>query len=101
QNKTFFCSTDDLSVGGLRFCVHTHVPVGAKLELNVALTNPVASFKHVGRVVWVREVQQENPFAVGVQFTESAPEVLLKWKGLMERKITALQPAPKKITPSA
>ena len=39
EGRTFFCVTRDLSVGGLRFCVHTEVPLESMLELRVEISN--------------------------------------------------------------
>ena len=85
--KTFFCSTDDISSEGLRFCVHTLVPVGSMLELRVAFSIPPRAFTHIGRVVWEKEVDGSNPFAIGVKFTETARAEMLNWKDLVSVRI--------------
>ncbi len=35
ESRNYFCLTRDLSAGGLRFCVHSRVPVGTILKLEI------------------------------------------------------------------
>ena len=52
--------TRDLSVGGLRFCVHTEVPLESMLELRVEISNANEIYVHEGRVAWLGEVEMEG-----------------------------------------
>jgi c-di-GMP-binding flagellar brake protein YcgR len=85
--KVFFCTTEDLSAGGMRFNVHTAVPVNSHLELRVAVKNPTGAYKHVGRVVWVKEMDGTQPYAVGVQFTDTPATTLAAWKEFVALKL--------------
>ena len=60
ERKSFFCWTHDLSVGGLKFCVHTHVPMGALLKLEVVFADPPEEFRHIGQVMWEQEFEEEG-----------------------------------------
>ncbi|MDA0323329.1 MAG: PilZ domain-containing protein [Verrucomicrobia bacterium] len=91
EGRTFFCSTRDISAGGLRFCVHSDVPVDAKLELRVELASPVDVFTHVGRVVWEKELEEDGFFAhyIGVQFVETKENRQLAWRSMVSKKLSA------------
>ena len=91
--RTFFCSTDDLSIEGLRFCVHTEVPLDAVLELRVAMQEPAAVFTHIGTVVYVKRVENENPFAIGVHITETKEGQLGDWVTTLTRKLAEVRKA--------
>jgi Tfp pilus assembly protein PilZ len=88
EGKTFFCSTADISVGGLRFHVHRALPLESLLKLLVALVDPLQTFTHVGRVIWLRETEEGRQYAVGVQFTDGEPEVNKAWQQLVAEKLT-------------
>ncbi len=72
ESKSFYCWTHDLSVGGLKFCVHSHVPMGAILKLEVVFTDPHETFRHIGQVMWEQEFEEEGILSswLGVKFTE-------------------------------
>lgn len=92
-NKTFFCPTENLSESGLRLSVHVGVPVGAELELRIAFLKPLRSFKHEGRVVWVRrESRHRFPYAIGVEFTRIEAGGIEAWRALITNKLLMHQP---------
>ena len=55
EDNTFHCWTRDISAGGVKFCVHSRVPVGARLKLQISLAGTTATFQHIGRVMWLQE----------------------------------------------
>ena len=73
ERKSFYCWTNDLSVAGLKFCVHTHVPMGAILKLEVAFGEPTEVFRHIGQVMWEQEFDEDGILSswLGVKFTET------------------------------
>ncbi len=73
ERKSFYCWTHDLSVGGLKFCVHSHVPMGAVLKLEVAFKEPQATFLHIGQVMWEQEYEEDGILSswLGVKFAET------------------------------
>ena len=85
--KVFFCTTEDLSLSGMRFHAPADVPVNTRLEMRVAVKNPTGAYKHVGRVVWVKVLEGAQPYAVGVQFTDSTATTLSAWKDLVTMKL--------------
>jgi len=88
EGKTYFCTTEDLSAGGLRFNVSAPVPVGTVLELRVAFSQPISAYRHIGKVVWLKETpDQSSPYSVGVEFTDTAPNDVAAWEKLVDQKI--------------
>jgi hypothetical protein len=73
ERKSFYCWTHDLSAGGLKFCVHSHVPMGATLKLEVAFKEPSETFVHIGQVMWEQEYEEHGILSswLGVKFTET------------------------------
>lgn len=89
ENRTFFCPTADISIGGLRLSVHTHVPMGAVLVLRIAFNNPLRAFKHVASVVWTQDVEDpRHPFSLGVEFHEGDAAIMEEWREVLEEKLT-------------
>jgi hypothetical protein len=87
ENKTFFCSTEDISFDGLRFRIHKGVPAGAILQLLVAVMDPPRAYKHVGQVVWCREVPENSHYAIGVKFTGTPVDILGAWQDMVRIRL--------------
>jgi hypothetical protein len=91
ERRSFYCWTHDLSVGGLKFCVHTHVPMGAILKLEVAFKEPAEEFRHIGQVMWEQEFDEDGILSswLGVQFTETlgGEPRLEYWAHILEEKL--------------
>lgn len=100
ERKSFYCWTHDLSVGGLKFCVHSHVPMGAILKLEVVFTEPNEIFRHIGQVMWEQEFEEEGILSswLGVKFTETlgGDPRLTSWAGILESKLGITSQAPEK-----
>ncbi len=73
ESYSYYCWTRDLSVGGMRFCVHSRVPVGSILKLEVMFDDPRDVFRHIGKVMWVQEFEDDGLISnwLGVQITET------------------------------
>ncbi len=91
ERKSFYCWTHDLSVGGLKFCVHSHVPMGAILKLEVVFTEPIEIFRHIGQVMWEQEFEEEGILSswLGVKFTETLGGDIRHsvWSDILESKL--------------
>ena len=88
EGKTFFCSTEDVSIGGLRLCIHVPAPIDSVLKLLVAFISPLRSFTHIGLVTWIKKTGGKYPYATGIQFTDSATrEDADAWRGAIETKL--------------
>lgn len=73
ESHSFYCWTRDLSAGGMRFLVHSRVPVGSILKLEVMFDTPHEVFRHIGKVMWAQEFVEDGVRAnwLGVQITET------------------------------
>lgn len=73
ESRSYYCWTRDLSAGGMRFCVHSRVPVGAIVKLEVLFDDPRETFWHIGKVMWVEEFDEEGIVSnwLGVKITET------------------------------
>lgn len=73
ESRSYYCWTRDLSAGGMRFCVHSRVPVGAILKLEVVFDDPQEIFRHIGKVMWEQEFSDDGVTSnwLGVQITET------------------------------
>ena len=89
EHRTFYCSSNDLSVSGLNFSVHSGVPVGSLLKLQVELTQPLDTFYHLARVVWARNVDQDVvlSYRIGVEITETLQNRASDWAVIIRRKL--------------
>ncbi len=100
ERKSFHCWTHDLSVGGLKFCVHSHVPMGAVLKLEVEFIEPHVMFRHIGQVMWEQEFEEDGILSswLGVKFTETlggAPR-LEAWVDVLSSKLGITHHAPQR-----
>lgn len=92
ERKSFYCWTHDLSEGGLKFAVHSHVPIGAVLKLEVAFIKGAREvFRHIGRVMWEQEFDDEGVVSswLGVKFTETlgGKERLSEWASVISDRL--------------
>lgn len=73
ESRNYYCWTRDLSAGGMRFCVHSRVPVGTILKLEVMFDDPQEVFRHIGKVMWEQEFSDEGVTSnwLGVKITET------------------------------
>ncbi len=60
EGKVFPSYSEDVSLCGMRLDVDIPVPIGALLELEIMLTNSPTKYRHLGNVVWVDAVDDDN-----------------------------------------
>ena len=91
EHRTFYCWTHDLSESGLKFCVHSPVPIGALLDLEITFKDPVVRFRHLGRVMWEQEFEEDHVISnwLGVRFTETVggDDAAAKWAAMIIGKL--------------
>jgi hypothetical protein len=87
EGMTFFCRTEDLSINGLRLHVHTHVPLGAMLDMRVAFKDPLRSFKLSGLVAWGRLIDRTSAVELGIEFGDVPLVTLEPWKEIVAKKL--------------
>ena len=96
EGKRYYCWTEDISAGGLRFRVHSKVPLAAILKLDVQLEgSPQGSFLHMGRVAWEQEFEENGLVSrwLGVEITETlgGEDRFWRWQNLIEGLRTTSQ----------
>jgi hypothetical protein len=91
EHKKFHCWTQDLSEGGLKFKAHSYVPIGTTVNVEVLFLSDSVVFRHLGRVVWEREVNEEGLLVseLGVKFTKiiGGEDQLESWKEAIKSKL--------------
>lgn len=85
-NREIVCSTQDLSVGGLRFRSDTPIPVGALIKLGIETRQPKRRFEMQGRVVWMVLDGDDGQHAVGVHFSDVGRQNLNAWRHMLEKR---------------
>jgi hypothetical protein len=61
----------DISRNGLRFTDGEALPAGSELLIRVPLDMPRKIITHKGVVRWARKLSPDQPFSLGVEFTET------------------------------
>ena len=91
EHRTFPCATHDLSVRGLNFALHSALPIGAVIHVEVALTAPADTFRHRGRVVWTHHTQKDIvlSYRSGIRITETLDHRTADWAEAVERRLRA------------
>jgi len=69
--RASFCSTRDLSLGGLQIDLHDSLPRGSRVKLDIALADPDQIFARTGKVAWVRNVDKGFSYRTGIAFADA------------------------------
>ena len=86
ERRRFMCSTQDLSVGGLRFRSKRLIPLGALITLHIVAPHPLREFDMKARVVWLIERSEGEWHAVGARFTDVPRSRFNAWRRMLEEK---------------
>jgi len=86
NGRTFFCLTADVSEGGIRLNMDTRVPGSTLMDIRVAFSDPLQSFKHRGRVVWVSEMAEVVRYAVGIELLDRNSPEMQHWVRVIRAK---------------
>ena len=88
ENRSFTCSTLDMSLYGMRLSLDQPVPVGETLELRLASRNPTGTFWHIGRVMWSKQSERDKArHLIGLQFTKTPEATLVEWEKSLRAKL--------------
>ena len=84
EGRRYYCWTEDLSLGGIRFRVHSRVPLGAVLKMEIQPDQVAdSSFVHIGRVAWEQEFEENGLVSrwLGVEISETlgGEERIRRW----------------------
>jgi hypothetical protein len=70
-------STYNLSLTGAMILAKRSFPVDSILRAQIHLSNPPDSIKIDGQVKWVREIRDEDHFAMGIEFLHEISNTIL------------------------
>ena len=84
NGRVYSCSSEDVSVGGVKFSSRAEIPVNTEFELRIELPGLNKSFIHSGTVAWSRKDDTKAVYHVGVFFTDSDPRTLTAWRKLVQ-----------------
>jgi hypothetical protein len=91
EHKKFHCWTYDLSEGGLKFKVHSNVPIGVIVGVEVLFLSDGGVFEHIGKVGWEREFDEDGLTAreLGIKFTETVggESKAAEWKAAINSRL--------------
>jgi len=87
ESRTFFCSTKNISCGGLRLTSSEHIPVGTKLDLLIVLTWCFWGFTHSGLVVWSEADKKNNTCTLGIKLTTTSEATRIAWRDAIDDKL--------------
>jgi len=78
--RVFYCSSEDVSVGGIKFTSRSEIPVNTAFELSIEFPVLNKSFVHSGTVAWSRKDDTKAVHHVGVFFADRDPRTLNAWR---------------------
>ena len=91
--REFRCKTSDISSGGLQMVVHTDIPVGTIVTLQVVFSDPPATFDHSASVAWSKENNEDiiKTYSIGIGFTSTMSASEHKWKDMINSRMRGSQ----------
>ena len=78
QNTIIRCETVDVSVGGLKIRVPQPISPGSRLNIGVPLDGK-NNLELTGEAVWMRPVDDDSGYWVGLQLDDSDRDTMEKW----------------------
>lgn len=85
RGKTLYCSTKDLSLGGLRVHSEHDIPIGCTLHLWVGLSDSPGTYMMSGRVAWQKD--DGASYVVGIEFVNVENDELAAWKEMVSQRL--------------
>ena len=90
KEATIFHITKDISRGGIQFVNEYELSPDSLLKVHIALKTPLTTITHFARVKWCRKSESEQPFAIGVQFTDTTAMDTQIWSNYVEQRLHAV-----------
>jgi len=81
------CNTVDISLGGLRIWVQEPLPDGCQVNIAVPADEWKENLELVGKVMWVREADDNAGFWVGLELEDTSRENMEAWFKVVQRMI--------------
>lgn len=92
ESQTVFCSTEDVSAGGLKVTFRKPLAVGTVVYLFLVFVNAFRGFEFKGRIVWVRKGEGKKPaFTAGVAFMDIPEPARIALRDAIEERLEAIQ----------
>ena len=89
--------TLDVSTCGLQLQGNAPIPVGSILEIDVVWRRPTKIIQHIGRVVWLKENEDDAHCCnFGVKFIRTPDASLAAWRAIISdrlSRVSATSPA--------
>jgi hypothetical protein len=79
DNIIIRCNTLDISVGGLRIWAPESVPQGCPVNIAVPADEWKENLELVGKIMWVKEADNETGFWVGLELEDTSHENMERW----------------------
>ncbi|MBN2244223.1 MAG: PilZ domain-containing protein [Candidatus Aminicenantes bacterium] len=74
--KLFYTFTKDISLKGISVRTDTFLPIGTIVEIKIDLRKLSKMIAIKAKVRWVKSLFQDELFKVGLEFIDTAPEVI-------------------------
>jgi hypothetical protein len=99
ESQTVFCSTDDVSAGGLKVTFRKPLAVGTVVDLFLVFVHAFRGFEFKGRVVWVRKGSGKKPVCLaGIEFMDVPEPARIALRDAIEERLAELQPPARRAT---
>ncbi len=87
--REFRCKISDISSGGLQMVVHTEIPLGTIVTLQVVFSDPPATFNHTAAVAWIKEASEDiiKSYRIGIGFTSTMGSSEHKWGDMINSRM--------------
>ena len=86
QKKIFCTLTKDLSLGGVNIRTDTFLPVDTVLKMELPLTKMQKIVFLKGKVKWVKSLYDDEVFEMGLEFTDTPPNIITSLIGHLYAK---------------
>jgi hypothetical protein len=81
------CTTEDISLGGVRLQVSEKIEPGSLLELRVAAVSPPGVFLLKGRAAWTHESGSPGSWFLGIDAALSEEKNLVAWRAFVQTQL--------------
>jgi len=88
ESVTILRLTKDISRFGLRFETEHYIPVDTMLKIYVAIRNPRETVTHFAKVVWIKRLEDQKNYSVGVEMTDADEADMRTWEQYITNKLT-------------
>ena len=89
SSPTFLRLTKDISETGLRFSNADGIAEDTDIQIHLALDLPRKIVTRLGKVRWARQLAPDEPYSVGVEFTDSSPVDMGLWTHYIETRMSS------------